>query len=83
MTAAEEMEGMKKMTMSAISGHLDEGTLGVYALGDLPARQSRTVERHLVNCVFCRADLHQMEELVVALRSLTLTQTVSKKQCAM
>jgi anti-sigma factor RsiW len=70
------------MMSRGVSQHLDEGTLGVYTLGDLPACQAEKVKMHLANCAFCRADLRQMEELVVALRSLTLTQTVARRQWA-
>lgn len=59
------------MSIFTKSRHLDQGALGLYALGDLPIFQATTVEKHLASCALCRSDLRQMEELVVALRTLT------------
>jgi anti-sigma factor ChrR (cupin superfamily) len=61
------------MINSAISSHLDQGTLGLYAAGDLASGHATKVESHLAHCAYCRADLRQMEELVVALRILQET----------
>ena len=65
------------MTIPAMPNHLDQGTLRLYALGGLPTCQSATVEIHLANCAYCRADLREMEELFVALP--TLIKTVSQE----
>jgi hypothetical protein len=67
------------MTTQAIPNHLDQGTLRMCALGDLPTCQVTMVERHLANCAFCRSDLRKMEELFVAVR--TLNKTVPQRQC--
>ena len=50
--------------------HLDDGKLGLYALGDLPVCQAKTVENHLSSCANCRSELLQMRKLVTALRLL-------------
>ena len=67
------------MSIYTRSKHLDQGALGLYALGDLPTCHAATVKRHLANCADCRADLREMEELVVALR--TLNKPFPQRQC--
>lgn len=67
------------MSIFTRSRHLDQGALGLYALGDLATYQATTVERHLASCSHCRADLRGMEELVVALRILNTT--VTQRPC--
>lgn len=62
------------------SRHLDQATLGSYALGDLPTCQVKKVEHHLSHCAYCRADLRTMEELVFAAPRLTFT-TGSQTHC--
>ena len=43
------------MSVFTRSKHLDQGALGLYALGDLPTCHAATVEKHLANCADCRA----------------------------
>jgi hypothetical protein len=61
------------MLISGFSSHLDQGTLGLYAVGDLPAGHDTTVENHLANRAYCRADLRRMEELVLALHTVDMS----------
>jgi hypothetical protein len=68
------------MSVFTRSKHVDQGALGLYALGDLSTRHAVTVEKHLASCADCRVNLHQMEELVIALRTLPLT-TAPQRQC--
>jgi anti-sigma factor RsiW len=57
------------MPLFESSGHLNEGSLGLYALGDLPQIRRRRADEHLSRCPVCRGHLRAFVELAVLLKA--------------
>lgn len=49
--------------------HADDGTLGLYVLGDLSLASTLATEEHLSSCQRCKIQLQQVEAVVAALRA--------------
>jgi|KBSSwiStaDraftv2_1062776.scaffolds.fasta_scaffold403384_1 hypothetical protein len=68
------------MQVFTLSGHLNEDSIGLHALNDLPSTQGQRADEHLAECVSCRSRATQAKSFTALLRALAKHSNLSLTQ---
>jgi predicted anti-sigma-YlaC factor YlaD len=63
--------------------HVNEDSIGLNVLGDLPILQRVQVEEHLAKCRVCRDRSTEVQDLIAVFRMATRTTPISRTSLAL